>query len=156
VQEAAPTEETVKALAPIVSEAPRLKPPHQNKNKAQAEEVAPAPAPIEMPQTIVEEAMASIVEAPAPVIQEAKLFKPAAPVYPERCTDRAAKQEAVTVRMNVSADGRPFDASVVDTTNACFNSAALQAAQRMRFLPRTVDGVAQAETGKTATIRFVR
>jgi TonB family protein len=111
---------------------------------------------IEMAHMPAEPTPAPVVEAPAPVVRAATLLKPAAPDYPERCAARAAKEEAVSVMFNVSVDGRAVGALAIESTNACFNAAAVEAAYKMRFSPRTVDGVPQVEPGKTATIRFVR
>ena len=91
---------------------------------------------------------------PAPVVVEAALTRSAAPQYPDRCTRSASDLEAVTVRFDVDAAGRAANMRVVSTTNACFNDEALRAIERWRFSPRTVDGAAARESGKTATLNF--
>jgi TonB family protein len=164
--ELAPPPQTVRVAAadPALDEAaktiaispPRKKPAVAKPAELEPVETTPAPVMIEMAHTPAEPTPAPVVEAPAPVVRAATLLKPAAPDYPERCAARAAKEEAVGVMFNVSVDGRAVGALAIESTNACFNAAAVEAAYKMRFSPRTVDGVPQVEPGKTATIRFVR
>jgi TonB family protein len=91
-----------------------------------------------------------------PVVRAAMLEKAASPRYPERCVFSAAAAESVDVVVDIRPDGKPQNARIGGTSNACFNSAAVDAAYRMRFSPRTVDGRASAEFAKTVTVRFVR
>ena len=111
-----------------------------------AEDAAPSPAGL---------ADASVsVDARAPNIVESKVVRSARPVYPERCASSAADIERVSIQFDIGADGRPANLSVVDASNPCFNSAAVDAASRMRFTPKKIDGAAVAETAKRVTIQF--
>lgn len=90
----------------------------------------------------------------APEVVEAALVRSPAPAYPERCTRAARDLESVTVMFDVSEAGRAVNVRVVSSTNACFNGEALSALSRWRFEPRTVDGAASLEAGKSATLNF--
>lgn len=90
----------------------------------------------------------------APEAVEAQLVRTVAPAYPDRCARGARALESVTVMFDVSAAGRAVNARIVGSTNACFNDEALAALGRWRFEPRTVDGAASLETGKSATLNF--
>ena len=90
------------------------------------------------------------------VIIEARLTRSVAPEYPNRCTRGAADLESVTIRFDVSVEGRPANERVLSSTNSCFESEALRTVRRWRFNPRTVDGVQAVESAKTATVRFAK
>ena len=109
-----------------------------------AEDVIPASADLE-PQRIIP---------PAPTIIEARLIRSKAPRYPSRCERRASELEQVTVLFDVTADGRTANARPLLSTNDCFNAAALQAVEKWRFTPRTVDDAVQASIGQRATLNF--
>lgn len=94
------------------------------------------------------------VDARGPKIVESKVVRSARPVYPERCASSAADIERVSIQFDIGADGRPANLRVVDASNPCFNSAAVDAASRMRFTPKKIDGAAVAETAKRVTIQF--
>ncbi len=94
--------------------------------------------------------------APEPTIVPARMIRGATPLYPERCAGRAGETVAVSLIFSVTPDGRPVSASVISSTDRCFNPAAQRAVYDMRFSPRTVDGVPALETGKTVTVQFVR
>ncbi|PQA87986.1 TonB family protein [Hyphococcus luteus] len=89
-----------------------------------------------------------------PVVEEASLTHSVAPEYPERCARGADTVESVTVMFDVSAAGRAVHPRIVTSTDSCFNEEALRALDRWRFSPRTVDGAASLETGKSATLNF--
>lgn len=166
VIEPAPT--AVAAVKP-----PMVKP--QPKNKT-AEEVPPAPVeatpvPVLYTTPAVEDPpLADLVaEPPAPVaaveeppaapqpeIIPARMIRGATPEYPDRCAGRAGEMVAVKVIFSITPEGKPVSASVVSSSDRCFNPAAQRAVYDMRFSPRTVDGVPALETGKTVTIQFVR
>ncbi|MEZ5893790.1 MAG: TonB family protein [Parvularculaceae bacterium] len=128
---------------------------------AQSQNAAPAPARAEpAPQTeerpLPRRARQPRAEQPVrkPVIVEAVLTRSAAPSYPERCSRGARDVESVTVRFDVSAEGRAVNMRIAASTNDCFETEALNVMQRWRFSPRTVDGAAAVEQGKTATLNF--
>ena len=93
---------------------------------------------------------------PAPIVIEAKLTRSLSPQYPNRCTRNAEPLETVTVMFDVTPRGRAANIRAVGSSNNCFESAAISTLRRWRFSPRTVNGVAQADVGKQATLNFRR
>ncbi len=93
---------------------------------------------------------------PEPVIVDARLLRSIAPQYPNRCARNATDLERVTVVFDVTAQGRPTNVRVADTSNGCFDDAAISTLRRWRFEPKTVDGAARADLGKRATLNFRR
>ena len=89
-----------------------------------------------------------------PVVVAAALTRSIAPDYPERCADGASPMEAVTLLFDVTETGRTTNARVVSSTNTCFERSALRTINRWRFSPKTVDGAAQVDAGKAATLHF--
>jgi TonB family protein len=151
VEEIAVVEEPkIIAIAPPVVK-PRPKP-------RRVDEVTPAPVMIapepEAPATgPIEE---TIIAAPEPVIVAATLSRSAAPKYPDRCARGAKEEERVSVVFDITVEGWPTNINAADSSNACFNGAAIDAASRMRFTPRTSDGAPVMEFGKRMTVRFPR
>ena len=117
-----------------------------------ADPVAPAttPAPSPAPAPAVAE------RATTPGVVEARMTRNVAPQYPERCASRAQPSEAVEVAFAITAEGRPAGVHVTQSSNACFNSAAVDAAYDMRFSPRTENGAPVAEDARRVTLKFVR
>ncbi len=76
------------------------------------------------------------------------------PQYPTQCIDRARDVETVMVEFDVTPEGNVVDPRVLNTTNPCFNRAAMRAVQRWRYNPRVVDGTAQARIGVRTAIDF--
>lgn len=141
--------------APIAEASAR---PGDAADEAQAPETlpeAPAPAAIEAPQRPAPRRVQTAPR-PQPVIIEAELTRSLAPDYPNRCTRGADDTESVTIRFDVSAEGRPINARIASSTNDCFESEALRTVARWRFDPRTVNGVAAVDAGKTATVNFIK
>ncbi|MEM9618180.1 MAG: TonB family protein [Pseudomonadota bacterium] len=93
---------------------------------------------------------------PEPVIVEAKLSRSIAPQYPNRCARGAEDLERVTVIFDVTVQGRAANIRVADTSNDCFNNAAVSTLRRWRFNPKTVDGAPRPDVGKQATLNFRR
>ncbi|MEO1252027.1 MAG: TonB family protein [Pseudomonadota bacterium] len=91
-----------------------------------------------------------------PVIKDARLKRSVAPDYPNACERRAEPLETVTVVFDVTVSGRPTNARVRETTNACFDASALAAVGRWRFNPKTVDGAPQASRNLEASLNFRR
>lgn len=89
-----------------------------------------------------------------PVVIASKLTRSVAPIYPNRCGEDAAAVESVTLLFDITSFGRPANARVISSTNACFNKSALRTVKRWRFEPKTADGAAQTDAGKTATLHF--
>lgn len=76
------------------------------------------------------------------------------PQYPQRCQRSASGLETVVVEFNVTPEGNVVDPRVLNTTNACFNRAAMRAVTRWRYQPRVVEGVAQSRFGVRTAIDF--
>jgi TonB family protein len=111
---------------------------------------APPAAP---PAAAAPAAAAPQQTAPSGVV-EAKLMRKASPTYPKRCTSRAQTVETVRVGFSISAEGRPVGVYVIESSNECFNSAAVDAAYDMRYSPRTENGAKVVQSGKDVTLRF--
>jgi protein TonB len=151
VEEIAVVEEP-KAVAitpPVVK--PRRKPQPVAEEIPAPVMIAPAPAAPTAAATPIEE---TIVAATEPVVVAASLLRSATPQYPDRCARGAGAEEQVSVVFDITVEGRPTNISAADSTNACFNGAAIDAASRMRFAPRTSDGAPAMEFGKRMTVRF--
>jgi len=76
------------------------------------------------------------------------------PQYPGQCSRMARPVENVVVEFDVTPDGSVINPRVINSTNSCFNRAAMRAAERWRYQPRVVDGVAQARLGVRTTFDF--
>lgn len=133
-------EEILEAPAPVIEETtlPVLAPPVSTPSLT-----APVVAPATEPDPAQQE-----------VVVAARLTRSAAPKYPNRCDRGAAQVETVTVIFDVTAAGRTANPRVVDSSNACFENAAVRAIGRWRFDPKTVDGAPRPDLGKRATLNF--
>ncbi len=76
------------------------------------------------------------------------------PQYPSQCQARARELETVVVEFNVTPDGTVVNAEVVNTSNPCFNRAAIRAVERWRYQPRIVDNQPQPRFGVRTAIDF--
>ena len=76
------------------------------------------------------------------------------PQYPTQCLRAARELETVVVEFDVTPEGSVVNPRVLDSSNACFNRAAMRAVQRWRYQPRVVDGVAQPRFGVRTAIDF--
>ena len=76
------------------------------------------------------------------------------PQYPTQCLRSARELETVVVEFDVTPEGSVVNPRVLDSSNACFNRAAMRAVQRWRYQPRVVDGVAQPRFGVRTAIDF--
>lgn len=77
------------------------------------------------------------------------------PQYPQRCQARARAVETVLVEFDVTPEGTVIDPRVIETSNSCFNRAAMRAVEQWRYQPRIVDGAAQPRFGVRTPIDFV-
>ncbi len=75
------------------------------------------------------------------------------PVYPARAIAQGL-EGTVLVKFDVSAQGQVVNVSVVESSNGVFERAAEQAAERFKFKPRVIDGVAYATYGIQNLFRF--
>lgn len=76
------------------------------------------------------------------------------PQYPQRCMSRARGVETVVLQFDVTPEGSVVNPEVLETTNACFNRAAIRAVQRWRYNPKVQDDVAQPRFGVRTAIDF--
>ena len=60
----------------------------------------------------------------------------------------------VTLTFNVTPDGEVTDLRVIETTDSCFDKAALNAASRWEYDPKYVDGKKVGRTGVKTTMEF--
>ena len=75
------------------------------------------------------------------------------PVYPSRALTYGI-EGFVIVQFDVTADGRVVDVVIIESTDSVFNKAAIKAAERFKFKPRVVDGLALASYGIQNMFRF--
>lgn len=76
------------------------------------------------------------------------------PQYPQRCMARAANRESVLVEFDVTPEGTVVNTSVIESSNSCFNRAAMRAVERWRYNPKMVDNVAEPRFGVRHVIEF--
>ncbi len=76
------------------------------------------------------------------------------PQYPQRCMARARDVETVVLEFDVSPEGTVINPEVIDSTNSCFERAAIRAVQRWRYNPKIVDNVEQPRFGVRTAIDF--
>jgi len=76
------------------------------------------------------------------------------PQYPQRCMARAKPRESVLVQFDVTPEGTVVNTEVLESTNSCFDRAAMRAVERWRYNPKMVDNVAQPRFGVQHVIEF--
>jgi len=113
------------------------------------------PANSEAPQEPVEDVAAPPVQ--EPVVEEVIALRRVDaidPVYPPLCESDAADIETVRVRYSVNRSGLPVSPRVINSTNPCFNGAAVTALVRWRYASSTV--TPENSRGLTTTFTFER
>jgi protein TonB len=75
------------------------------------------------------------------------------PIYPAVALNKGI-EGYVVVQFNVAANGLVTDVVVVESSNSVFERAAIRAAQKFKFKPRIVDGVAYESYGIRNLFRF--
>ncbi len=76
-----------------------------------------------------------------------------APVYPSRALTYGT-EGYVVVQFDVTAEGQVVNVVIIESTDSVFDSAAIKAAERFKFKPRVVDGLALASYGIQNMFRF--
>lgn len=76
-----------------------------------------------------------------------------APVYPSRALTYGI-EGYVVVQFDVTAEGQAVNVVNIESTDSVFDSAAIKAAERFKFKPRVVDGLALASYGIQNMFRF--
>lgn len=76
------------------------------------------------------------------------------PQYPGQCHRMARALETVLVEFDVTPEGTVVNPRVIESTNSCFNRAAMRAVERWRYQPRIVNEVAQPRFGVRTAIDF--
>jgi protein TonB len=76
-----------------------------------------------------------------------------APVYPARAIAREL-EGYVVVQFDVMTNGQVTNAVVVESSDSVFDTAAIKAAEKFKFKPRIVDGVALESYGIQNLFRF--
>ncbi|MBB4658603.1 TonB family protein [Parvularcula dongshanensis] len=106
------------------------------------------------PQVLASSGVRAVPAVTLSTTTPARLISTVEPVYPRRCESRAADEEVVTIVFGVSTRGRVVNPDVQNTTNDCFESAALAAVARFRFEPAEESGRSVATAGRTTRIVF--
>ncbi len=77
------------------------------------------------------------------------------PIYPDNCRSRSDDGELIVVQFSVSEDGSTENIEVLESTNRCFNTAALRAIEQWRYRPRIVDEEPRKREGVVVHIKFL-
>lgn len=75
------------------------------------------------------------------------------PVYPTRALTYGI-EGYVIVQFDISAEGQVLNVVIIESTDSVFDSAAIKAAERFKFKPRVVNGLAMASYGIQNMFRF--
>jgi len=76
------------------------------------------------------------------------------PQYPDRCQRKAKTRESVFVEFDVTKDGATENIRTVESTNSCFNEAAVSAVAKWRYRPKALSGVPVERKGVQTQISF--
>lgn len=94
---------------------------------------------------------------PKETVVGATVKRDSKPRYPRRA-QRRGEEGDVTVAMDIGTDGKVIDARVIKAASGRystdFGKAAMRAAQRTRFTPKTINGEPAPENGYTRIYRF--
>lgn len=88
----------------------------------------------------------------------AQLIRRIPPEYPMKCYPEKGileKTDIVTVRFDVTEEGKTREILVVNSTNSCLNEAAKEAVRRWTYEPRRVGGQPAPQDGLETTFDFV-
>jgi TonB family protein len=109
----------------------------------------PAPGPRPAPQ-------ATAPETVGPSIVKAQVIERIEPVYPPECEASAQPVETVDLIFTITPEGAVVSERVAQSSNSCFERAALNALKRWRFSPQTKDGAPQPAFEQQTSLRFDR
>lgn len=114
---------------------------------------AEAPNAEALPATTGEDAAEASSAEPTPDVEGDLLTRlvTVEPVYPPLCEAEAAPVEAVSLVFNISGRGRVIGPRISESSNPCFNGAAIAAVSRWRYDPATIT----AENSRGLSTRFV-
>ncbi len=132
-----PIEESQTASDPVLTRADDLN-RQVLRQVSEAEEAIPSFDP---------ESIADVASAPATLINSVQ------PIYPARCAS-SQEQDIVMVMFDVSATGNVINQRVTESTDTCFNAAALVAISRWQFTPAVENGNAVLSVGQATRFRF--
>lgn len=113
--------------------------------------IAPPPAG----EALTDPSSAPPIEPGAEII-EARILERVDPVYPVNCASGAAATERVVVAYIIQGNGRVSSERISESSNDCFNDAALNAIRRWRFSPRTIDGAPRPAYDQKFSFAFDR
>lgn len=76
------------------------------------------------------------------------------PMYPDRCESRAQPVEYVVVQFDVTPEGAVVNPRVVNSSNSCFERAAMQSVSRWKYQPKVEGGQPKPRFGVQTQITF--
>ncbi|MFS8371214.1 energy transducer TonB [Acetobacter indonesiensis] len=78
---------------------------------------------------------------------------PRGPIYPSGMVKKNV-EAVVVVKTDIDTEGHTTGCHIVSTTNAEFNSSALDYCRKARYSPATKNGIPVVERDKTMSIRY--
>ena len=85
---------------------------------------------------------------------DARPYKRFPPAYPERCMDKADRREIVVIEFDVTGEGDTANGRVIDSTNSCLNTPALNSVKNWKYRPKLEDGKPVERKAAQAVIVF--
>ncbi len=131
---------------PIIEEVPKVVIPNPN-GKGENPSVPTGKTKIPIPKKFTSKTTFSITEG-----VEQPIFR-AAPQYPIRLLENGI-EGYVGVMFTLSAIGNVKDVKVIESSHLGFERNAIKAAQKFKYKPKVVDGVAVEVKGVTNTLKF--
>ncbi len=77
------------------------------------------------------------------------------PRFPAKCLETMEEREDVTLIFDVSKEGKPIKIQVLESTNSCFNKAAINAVKEWTYQPKITDGKPDQYRGVVSRISFL-
>ncbi len=88
--------------------------------------------------------------------QRAKPVERRAPEYPTECLEEAKEKETVTVAFDVDQDGALKNILIRESSNACFDNAAIAAVKTWRYNPALKEGRPVEQSGNATRLSFAK